>query len=217
MNEKTWKLVSDERLRLASYGKTLTARQWKTASLCEGWNIADVYAHLVLESRYKSYEVLPSLIKGRGNIHTMMDALARKYAVRMSQIELTQMLKDDANAKIAPVLVSPLEVLIDLVIHSADIKLALREDWEVAPEIMEHILSKWHPSQFRFGTITNRIRRRMKKLHWTAEDYEWSVGQKGWPKISGSGKFLIFAISGREHALQYLSGNGLKELRQRVF
>jgi uncharacterized protein (TIGR03083 family) len=216
MSTKTWKFIAEERLRLAAYGKTLTAKQWRTASLCEGWTVADVYAHLVLESRYKSYEVLPSLIKGRGNIHSMMDTLARKYAKRMSQIELTKLLKEDAKLKLAPAFVSPLEVLIDLVIHSADIKLALGEEWEVSPEIMHHILAEWHPSQLRFGTITNKIRRRMKKLHWTAEDYEWSAGQKGWPNITGSSQFLIFAISGRGHALEYLRGDGVKELRKRL-
>ena len=216
MHTKTWKLVADERIRLAAYGKTLTAKQWKSASLCEGWSIADVYAHLVLESRYKAYEVLPSLIKGRGNVHNMMDSLARKYAKALSQIELTQRLKDDAAVKIAPAFVSPLEVLIDLVIHSADIKLALGEDWEVAPEVMQHILSEWHPSQLRFGTITNKIRRRMKKLHWTAEDYEWSAGKKGLPTVKGSGQFLIFAIAGRGYALDYLRGDGVDIVRKRL-
>jgi uncharacterized protein (TIGR03083 family) len=143
MNDKTWKLIATERKQLALYGKKLTAKQWRADSLCEGWSIADVYAHLILESRYKAYEVLPSLVRGRGNIHSMMDSLARKYGKAKSQTELTQTLEDDAKLRLSPKFVSPLEVLIDLVIHSADIKLALGEKWEVEPEVMKHILDNF--------------------------------------------------------------------------
>jgi len=214
--DKTWSLVAKERQLLADYGKSLTQKQWDSPSLCEGWNVSDVYAHLILESRYKVYEALPGLVRGRGNVHSMMDQLARKYGKAMSQAQLVQRLKDDSGLKITPTFVSPLEVLIDLVIHSADIKLALGDDWEVDPEIMKHILSEWHPSQLRFGTITNKIRKRMKELHWTAEDYAWSFGEKGLPTVKGSGQFLIFAIAGRGYALEYLRGDGVEIMRKRL-
>lgn len=216
MNDQTWELIAAERKKLAAYGKHLTSKQWEAPSLCEGWNIADVYAHLVLESRYKAYEVLPSLVRGRGNIHNMMDSLARKYGKAKTQAQLTALLEGDAKLRLSPQLVSPLEVLIDIVIHSADIKLALGEKWEVEPEVMKHILTKWHPSQTRFGTITNRIRRRMKGLHWTAEDFDWSVGKSGQPKISGRGQFLIFAIAGRGLALEYVDGDGVEIMQKRL-
>lgn len=214
--DKTWSLIAKERLRLAQYGKMLTTEQWNEPSLCEGWKISDVYAHLILESRYKAYEALPGLIRGRGNIHSMMDQLARKYGKAMPQEELVMQLKADADLKAVPKLVSPLEVLIDTVIHTADIKLALGDTWGVDPEVMQHILAEWHPSQLRFGTVTNRIRKRMKGLHWTAEDFEWSAGEKGKPTVKGSGQFLIFAIAGRGHALEYLRGNGVEIMRQRL-
>lgn len=216
MNEKTWKFIAAERKQLAVYGKRLNSKQWESPSLREGWKISDVYAHLVLESRYKAYEVLPGLVRGRGNIHTMMDSLARKYAKAKTQAELTALLEADATLRLSPKFVSPLEVLIDLVIHGADIKLALGEKWEVEPDIMKHILDNWHPSQTRFGTITNRIRRRMKGLHWTAEDFDWSVGKIGHPKISGRGQFLIFAIAGRGLALEYVDGDGVEIMRKRL-
>ena len=216
MQALTWALVAKERRSLADYGEALTEKQWVAPSLCEGWKISDVYAHLVLESRYKAYEVLPSLVRGRGNIHSMMDQLARKYANTMSQKQLVKRLGEDANLKLSPRFVSPLEVLIDLVIHGADIKLALGDGWQVQPEVMKHILDNWHPSQLRFGTITNRIRRRMKGLHWKAEDFAWSSGKEAWPSISGSGQFLIFAIAGRGHALKYLHGEGVAAMKERI-
>ena len=213
---QTWKFVAQERLRLAEYGKTLTEKQWNSPSLCEGWTVADVYAHLILESRYKAYEVLPGLIRGRGNMHSMMDQLARKYSTAMTRPQMLERLKDDATVKVAPAFISPLEVLIDLVIHSADIKLALGDDWQVEPEIMKHLLAHWHPSQLRFGTITNKIRKRMKKLHWTAEDFEWSAGKPSMPSVEGKGQFLILAIAGRGIAIDKLGGSGVGKLAKRL-
>ena len=146
----------------------------------------------------------------------MMDTLARKYGKAKTQSQLTDLLEADANLKLSPKFVSPLEVLIDLVIHSADIKLALEETWQVEPEVMKHILANWHPSQTRFGTIANRIRRRMKGLHWTADDFDWSVGKSEHPNISGRGQFLIFAIAGRGLALEFVDGDGVEIMRKRL-
>lgn len=40
-------LVQDERSDLAAFLGTLTPQQWEAASLCHGWRVRDVVAHLV--------------------------------------------------------------------------------------------------------------------------------------------------------------------------
>lgn len=41
------RLAHDERNDLADLLETLTPQQWATASLCEGWTVRDVVAHVV--------------------------------------------------------------------------------------------------------------------------------------------------------------------------
>ena len=42
-----WELVHAERAALAADLEGLTDEQWRTASLCDGWSVHDVAAHLV--------------------------------------------------------------------------------------------------------------------------------------------------------------------------
>ncbi|MDN5718134.1 MAG: maleylpyruvate isomerase family mycothiol-dependent enzyme, partial [Janibacter sp.] len=46
-----WELVHAERAALADDLERLTDEQWREPSLCEGWSVHDVAAHLVDNAR----------------------------------------------------------------------------------------------------------------------------------------------------------------------
>src|SRR6478752_7549995 len=47
MPSSTWDLIHAERRRLINDLEPLTAEQWRTESLCAGWDVHQVLAHLV--------------------------------------------------------------------------------------------------------------------------------------------------------------------------
>jgi uncharacterized protein (TIGR03083 family) len=43
-----WRAIDDERSRLADLMEGLSDAEWRTPSLCAGWTVRDVAAHLTL-------------------------------------------------------------------------------------------------------------------------------------------------------------------------
>lgn len=66
------KMAYDERCDLAAFLRTLTPQQWNAASLCEGWSVKDVVAHVV------SYEELGAL--------GLMKRFAKGLVVRANEV-----------------------------------------------------------------------------------------------------------------------------------
>jgi len=46
--ETSWRVIEQERLSLAALLEALTDEQWNSPSLCHGWRVKDVAAHVAL-------------------------------------------------------------------------------------------------------------------------------------------------------------------------
>ena len=46
--ETSWRAIEQERRSLADLLESLTDDQWNTPSLCQGWRVRDVAAHVAL-------------------------------------------------------------------------------------------------------------------------------------------------------------------------
>ena len=44
--DEIWRNIDEQRTSLAGLLETLSSQQWTTASLCEGWKVRDVAAHV---------------------------------------------------------------------------------------------------------------------------------------------------------------------------
>lgn len=62
-----WEVVHAERRRLADDLATLTEEQWRAPSLCPGWNVHDVLAHLVDTARSTRLSFIRDMLAARGN------------------------------------------------------------------------------------------------------------------------------------------------------
>ncbi|MCP3812145.1 maleylpyruvate isomerase family mycothiol-dependent enzyme, partial [Mycobacteriaceae bacterium Msp059] len=58
-------LARDERTDLAEFLATLTPQQWRTESLCAGWTVKDVVAHVVSYEELNLAGLLKRFAKGR--------------------------------------------------------------------------------------------------------------------------------------------------------
>ncbi len=100
---------------------TLTPEQWRTPSLCAGWTLREVAAHLLepLETEVGTLELLVYLARYRGSLDRMVDDTARKVAARPTD-ELVTGLRERAATRLTPPVIGPLGPMTDTCIHLRD-------------------------------------------------------------------------------------------------
>ncbi|UNO38464.1 maleylpyruvate isomerase N-terminal domain-containing protein [Streptomyces sp. MST-110588] len=89
--------IAAERRELADLLDGLSPEQWDMPSLCAGWRVREVAAHMSLGFRYPFPKVALELVRARGGLHRMTDRCARKDAAALSTRELAAALRDNAD------------------------------------------------------------------------------------------------------------------------
>jgi uncharacterized protein (TIGR03083 family) len=111
------------------------------------------------------------------------------------------------SRRTAPFL-TPLEPLLDVLVHGQDIALPLRRNRPMpAPAAAAAAQRAW---DLRFPF---RAQRRLAGLRLSATDADWAVGA-GAP-VEGPIAALLLLVTGRDAALDQLTGDGVRTLRRR--
>jgi uncharacterized protein (TIGR03083 family) len=207
-----WQFVAQERTRLADFLEGLTAEDWNTPSLCEGWLVRDVAAHIILESRYSAVRDLPRVVASGFNFNTFMFHKAKELG-RQEPARLIAMLREDTHKQVAPLGTKRLYVLVDLLIHTQDIKIPLGREEPIDLEILKYVFSHWKLTWFDLSAHIVGLRRRMRGLAFEAADLDWRVGRG--KSVRGRAQDLLLALLGRQIVLERLSGEGVSLLAKR--
>src|SRR5579859_3441824 len=86
-----------ERERLAALLAELTPAQWDAPSLCAGWRVREVVAHMTFPFRTKPLRFVAGLAAARFNFNRYSDTAARRDTSRMSADELLRSLRDNVR------------------------------------------------------------------------------------------------------------------------
>lgn len=200
-------LAQQERADLLLLLRSLSPEQWQAPSLCSGWSVRDVAAHVV------SYDVLSTVQTGVLFARTGFrfgPANARALA-RLRGLGPPDLLELVARCQRPRGLTAAFGGrigLTDCTIHHQDIRRALGLPRTIAPERLRVVLD--------FALIAPPLpaRGNGRGLLLTATDLAWSAGSG--PEVFGPGEALLMAVAGRADALAELSGPGLATLRGRV-
>jgi uncharacterized protein (TIGR03083 family) len=205
-SEQTWQVIEQQRLAIADLLGGLTANQWESPSLCAGWRIRDVAAHLTTVSQPPSpASLLVDLIRARGSFHRL-NTLATKRRARRPPDQLVANLRADAASRKVPVVSNQRNVLFDLLVHGQDIAIPLEIDLRVPPEAGAAGASRVWSMGWPFWA-----KRRLRGMRLTATDVDWSVGSGA--EISGPIRGLLLLLTGRTcAAAPLLSGAGVAQL-----
>jgi uncharacterized protein (TIGR03083 family) len=181
--------IADERRGLADVLDGLEPERWETPSLCDGWTVRCVVAHLVMPFRYSTPRFLVEMAKARGSFNRMADKVARRDA-SLSTAELARTLRDNAEHPWKPPGGSYEAVLTHDVIHGLDIYRPLGVDRSVAGERMHAVLDTVVGAQSlrHFGTDIDGI-------ELEATDVEWTHGSGA--TLRGSAADLALFLTGR--------------------
>ena len=199
--------VAEERRQLANLLNDLDEAQLTTPSLCLGWTVKTVAAHVVSTVDDGMSGFLQMAMR-RGSLSRGIDELARRRAQRPSA-ELVASIRRHADRPISSPVFGPLGPLADILVHSGDIRIPLglpfEPDRQLAALAMDFLTRRWPIGFLPFG--------RLRGIRLSATDLNrtWREGAE----ISGPVAALMMSVCGRTALLEMLDGPGLSVLRKR--
>lgn len=201
-----WPWTIDARQSLLATFEQLDDRQWNTESLCEGWNVREVLAHLILAARPPARRYIAAVARARGNFDKANHALAVADGLK-SPTDLMAEYRGVITHRFSPPGWPQAAPLSDIVIHSLDVRLALGLPSEQPPERYEPAMGLLFSRLGRSFSPTGRP-----PVTWVATDHEWTGGDG--PSVEGAMADLALASAGRNARIDHLSGEGVAALRR---
>lgn len=113
-----WQHVDRQRAAAADLAASLTPEEWAAPSLCAGWRVREVLAHLTLEPTPRV--ALVEMLRARGSFHRMTDGHARRVAARPTD-EVVALLRARVGKRATPPGGAPIDPLGDVLVHLQDV------------------------------------------------------------------------------------------------
>jgi uncharacterized protein (TIGR03083 family) len=182
--------VTNEFLALAELLDTLPAAGWDTPSLCAGWRVREVVAHVTMPARYSEEQFMAELQNCDGDFTRLSNTVATRDGALPTSV-LVGNLRDDMLHHWAPPGGGYMGALNHVVIHGLDITVPLgsgrRSTDEDLRAVLDDLTSGGTHAHFDFALDGLGLR---------ATDMDWSFGS-GTP-ISGAGEDLALLVCGRQ-------------------
>jgi uncharacterized protein (TIGR03083 family) len=200
-------MAREERGEFAAFLATLSREQWNAPTLCTGWRVRDVVAHVISYDELSMRDVLKRVLGNRLDLDRVNAAVLSELADRSSD-ELLALLEAHAEPTGLPAAFGGLVALVDGLIHQQDIRRPLGLPREIPPERLQRTLRSalLAPPTGAFW--------RTRGLRLVPTDLDWASGRG--PEVRGPGESILMAMAGRPDALDELSGPGLLTLAKRV-
>ena len=204
---KTWAMIHAERKALADTLEGLTPEQWGAASLCAGWTVGFLAAHVLAGAEQTPGHLLGGMLVTGFRFNALMERDARSRA-ELSPDEIVDRLRQrttTTNHPPAPVMA----MLGEVVVHGEDIRRPVGLPGTAADGVANACLQMYTKASFPVGG-----KKRIHGLRLVATDTGWSCGAG--PEVSGPALSLLLAMTGRAAGLDGLSGDGAAVLGQRI-
>jgi uncharacterized protein (TIGR03083 family) len=199
-----WTLVHAERAALIADLERLDDHRWEVPSLCPGWTVHDVAAHLVDTARTTRLGFLVGLARARFDFDRQNArgvARERRASPRETLAELRRVAARTSGPP------APLDTrLVEEVVHGEDIRrpLGLTRSYPLDAVVRALRLQARTPASF------GGAKELVAQVRLTATDADVSIGAG--PDAAGCALSLLLAVSGRRVALDDLDGPGVHAL-----
>jgi uncharacterized protein (TIGR03083 family) len=198
-------VIAAERLSVADMLDGLSPQQWDTQSLCAGWSVRQVAAHLSVVLTHGMRTFLVAAIKAGGNLDRANTIVTTREATRPIP-DIIGDLRANADSRFTPPTFGSEAPLTEVLLHGEDMRVPLgiadgpAERWQgaleflVSPKARRGFAAKGLPA-----------------LRYVATDTEWAHGSGD--EVRGPAAALGLTFSGRPARLSELSGPGLATVR----
>ena len=184
-------MITAERTELAKMLADLPAPRWDEPTLCAGWRVREVVAHITMPFRYSRSRFVLELAKARGQFNERADRCARRDAAVMSPGELAEALGSNANHPWQPPGGGQIGALTHDVIHGLDITEALGLGQRVPEDRLGAVLPNLvTPKALGFFGVD------LSGVELRAADTGWTFGS-GRP-VTGTAQDLALFLCGRK-------------------
>lgn len=200
-------LARDERADLVAFLETLAPEQWNAPTLCAGWRVRDLVAHVVSYDAPGAADLLRRFAKGRCTVDGANAAGVAEFAGRTPD-ELLALLREHLRPQGVIAAFGGGTALTGGVIHHQDIRRPLGAPRGVPAERLVPALRGALRSPLIRGS------RRARGLRLVATDLDWTRGSG--PEVRGPGEALLMAVAGRRGAVEELEGPGRQRLASRI-
>jgi len=178
-----------EFMRLADIVEPLSADGWETPSLCAGWRIREVVAHMTMAARYQPAEFVAELQECKGDFTALSNRVAERDGALPTET-LVGNLRDETMHGWTPPGSDALGALNHVVIHGLDITtpLGIERPADAAVLAVLEQLTEGGVHRY-FGTDLEGIRLE-------ATDADWTFGSG--TRTAGTASELVLWLTGRQ-------------------
>jgi uncharacterized protein (TIGR03083 family) len=206
-NVDTWRMIEAERTALVPALEKLAAEAWDKPSLCAGWTVRDVVAHMVATAQMTPPRFFAKFSGSGFRFPEMSRREIDRLTAANSDAELIDLLRARTGTRNAPP--GPaVSWLGEAIVHGEDVFRALGGYRE---HPVEHVVAV--ADFYRGSNLLIGAQRRVEGLALRATDTDWRHGDG--PEVSGPIIALVMAMTGRKAALDDLDGDGVAVLRGR--
>jgi uncharacterized protein (TIGR03083 family) len=194
--------VAAEFTSLADLLAGASQAQWDTPSLCEGWRVREVIAHMTMAARYSEAEFMSELQRCDFDFTRLSNEVAGRDA-RLPEDELVANLRSDVIRHWAPPGGGYRGALNHVVIHGLDVTVPLgvprRSPDETIRVVLDDLAQGGGHAHFAIVIDGRRLE---------ASDLDWSHGSGA--VLRGAAGDLALAMCGRAVPAGRLRGNPLQ-------
>jgi uncharacterized protein (TIGR03083 family) len=167
--DEIWRRVDEQRIGLAGLLEGLTAEQWTAPSLCDGWQVRDVAAHLT-HSHMHPVRAIVEAARSGFRFDSMIQRLGREDP--RSQAEIAIALRGMAGSRKRVPGTSVQQPLIELLVHGQDIAVPLGIDWPMPLDAAREAAQKLSGMTFPLSG-----QQRLAGVRLVATDAEFAAGE----------------------------------------
>lgn len=203
-----WQAVHEERHRLVSDLEGLTLEQWQTPSLCPGWSVHDVVAHLIDSAVTTRLGFVRQMVTARFDFHRANDhgVVNHKAIDPYETLNAFRAVTDCTHTPPGPLATR----LVEAYVHGEDIRrpLGIHSDYP-----SKYVLTALE-YMARTGAGFGGGRERVRGLRLSPLPDGQAIGEG--PEVRGNPIALLLAASGRLTSPSELNGNGAQVLAARA-
>lgn len=203
--DTVWRHVRAEREALVGTLRELSEDEWARPSLCAGWTVRDVAAHITASPQVRVVDFPAMLVRGGFSYNRMI----LRDGQRRGRAPIEQILADHerlAGVRRHPPMLTPLEPLTDILVHTQDILRPLGREYAAPVDTILLAADRVRRMALFLGS-----RRIIGSVRMVATDADWVRGDG--PTIEAPMQELLMVCAGRMPDLALVSGDGLEMLR----
>jgi uncharacterized protein (TIGR03083 family) len=207
--DDVWRAIDDQRRRLVDLLEDLSDQEWEHPSLCQGWTVRQVAAHVALQNT--TWAALPRGVleaSRRGGMNGAIHAMACWHAEQPTD-QIIGEIRDRIGVWRPLPTVTYRDSAIDYLVHGQDIAIPLERHLTMpigaAVVAAERVWTS--PRMF-------HARKRFAGYRFVATDVEWAAGAG--QEVTGPISGLLLLLTGRSAGLAHLSGPGADALQTRM-